>query len=76
MTLVPVTAATLKKLQPGGKLQYYTCPMPEHSDVKSDKPGNCPKCGMTLIPVMLAPPVQGAPTNQPARSATTHTHAE
>lgn len=24
----------------------YTCPM--HSDVKSDKPGSCPKCGMDL----------------------------
>ena len=25
----------------------YTCPM--HPEVQSDKPGNCPKCGMTLI---------------------------
>jgi len=24
----------------------YTCPM--HSEVKSDKPGKCPKCGMNL----------------------------
>jgi RND family efflux transporter MFP subunit len=56
MALVPVSAATLRNLQPGGKLLYYTCPMPEHSDVRSDKPGNCPKCGMTLIPVMEAPP--------------------
>ena len=24
----------------------YTCPM--HSEVKSDKPGDCPKCGMAL----------------------------
>lgn len=24
----------------------YSCPM--HSDVKSDKPGTCPKCGMEL----------------------------
>ena len=29
--------------------------MPEHSDVRSDKPGKCPKCGMTLIPVMVQP---------------------
>lgn len=27
----------------------YTCPM--HPEVISDKPGNCPKCGMTLVPV-------------------------
>jgi DNA-directed RNA polymerase subunit RPC12/RpoP len=28
---------------------YYTCPMKEHADVKEDKPGKCPKCGMKLI---------------------------
>ena len=27
----------------------YTCPM--HPEVRSDKPGNCPKCGMVLVPV-------------------------
>ncbi len=26
----------------------YTCPM--HPEVVSDGPGNCPKCGMTLVP--------------------------
>lgn len=25
----------------------YTCPM--HPEVKSDKPGKCPKCGMDLV---------------------------
>jgi RND family efflux transporter MFP subunit len=65
MTLVPVTAETLRKLQPGGKLLYYTCPMPEHADVHSDKPGKCPKCGMTLIPVMESPPVPEQPTQAP-----------
>ena len=28
----------------------YTCPM--DPDVISDKPGNCPKCGMKLVPMM------------------------
>lgn len=27
----------------------YTCPM--HPEVRSDKPGECPKCGMDLVPV-------------------------
>jgi len=29
--------------------QVYTCPM--HPEVISDKPGQCPKCGMNLVPV-------------------------
>jgi RND family efflux transporter MFP subunit len=55
MSLVPVSAETLRKIQPGGAIEYYTCPMPEHSDVHESKPGKCPRCGMTLIPVMVAP---------------------
>jgi hypothetical protein len=35
-----------KKVKPAAKVQY-TCPM--HSDVVLDKPGKCPKCGMTLV---------------------------
>jgi Cu(I)/Ag(I) efflux system membrane fusion protein len=27
----------------------YTCPM--HPEVRSDAPGQCPKCGMTLVPM-------------------------
>jgi len=70
MTLVPVSGATLKKLQPGGRLLYYTCPMPEHADVHEPKPGKCPKCGMTLIPVMEAPPVAKPPTSLTTSPAT------
>jgi len=52
MSLVPVTADTLARLQPDQeKVAYYTCPMPEHADVHEAKPGKCPKCGMTLVPV-------------------------
>ncbi len=28
----------------------YTCPM--HPEVRQDRPGNCPKCGMTLEPAL------------------------
>jgi len=27
----------------------YTCPM--HPDIKQDKPGDCPICGMKLVPI-------------------------
>ncbi len=33
----------------GVQLQQYTCQM--HPEVVKDAPGNCPKCGMTLVPV-------------------------
>src|SRR5215468_9505793 len=31
------------------KMQKYTCPM--HPEVITEHPGNCPKCGMQLVPV-------------------------
>jgi rubrerythrin len=57
MALVPVTPSQLQKIQPGGKVLYYTCPMPEHASIHEDKPGKCPLCAMTLIPVMAQPPM-------------------
>lgn len=36
-------------VEPAGQ---YTCPM--HPEVVSDKPGNCPKCGMALEPIRPA----------------------
>lgn len=31
------------------KILHYTCPM--HPSVKEEKPGDCPICGMHLVPV-------------------------
>jgi hypothetical protein len=32
----------------------YVCPMPEHVSITYDHPGNCPICGMALVPVTSA----------------------
>ena len=36
----------------GGGAVIYVCPM--HSEVTSQEPGQCPKCGMKLMPVTVA----------------------
>ena len=41
------------------KILYYTCPM--HPSVKADKPGDCPICGMHLVPVYEASKDTNAP---------------
>lgn len=43
----PIPAVIGSPLRPG---TVYTCPM--HPEIRQDHPGNCPKCGMTLEPVM------------------------
>jgi len=35
-------------MTPAGQAVEYTCPM--HPEVVRGEPGNCPKCGMTLVP--------------------------
>lgn len=40
-----------KGMKMNGSDVYYTCPMESHKHIRSDKPGNCPECGMTLIAV-------------------------
>jgi Cu(I)/Ag(I) efflux system membrane fusion protein len=56
MTLIPVMVrpkpATTPGTNNGGMVipqKLYTCPMAEHADVVSDKPGRCPKCDMQLV---------------------------
>ena len=41
-------AVTPSRAEPAGAI--YTCPM--HPEIRQDHLGNCPKCGMTLEPVM------------------------
>ena len=39
----------LEQEQESKKMHKYTCPM--HPEVITNNPGNCPKCGMKLVPV-------------------------
>jgi rubrerythrin len=58
----PLPAATAEKsdgahgvtrptLEPADTNVVYVCPMPEHVSITYDHPGNCPICGMALVPV-------------------------
>jgi hypothetical protein len=42
--------------------------MPAHNSIHEGKPGKCPICGMTLIPVMEAPPPPGSVPQAPTGS--------
>ncbi|MEO8315733.1 MAG: HAD-IC family P-type ATPase, partial [Pseudomonadota bacterium] len=47
----PATRAVTAPAAPSAPIAtIYTCPM--HPEIRQDHPGNCPKCGMTLEPVV------------------------
>src|SRR3989440_6916118 len=45
---------------PTERAQRYTCPM--HPEIVRAEPGQCPKCGMTLVPIKETKPKAGHPT--------------
>ena len=54
----PTPAVAPASPPPAGSATVYTCPM--HPEIRQDRPGNCPKCGMTLEPLL---PELGAEDN-------------
>ncbi len=56
------TAATAEKPAP-----RYHCPM--HPTYTSDEPGDCPICGMKLVPIDEGSGSAGAPTAEPATAS-------
>ncbi|HEY6071666.1 MAG TPA: heavy metal-binding domain-containing protein, partial [Chthoniobacterales bacterium] len=48
--------------------QFYTCPM--HPEIVRNEPGQCPKCGMTLVPIKEKK--KSAPTHAAHNAPETH----
>src|SRR4030095_14562531 len=55
------------------KIEYYTCTM--HPHIHADKPGNCPICGMPLVPVYSETLPKPGET-QPSSLGSVHLSAE
>ena len=64
-----------KAAAPAAGGTIYTCPM--HPEVRQDQPGNCPKCGMTLMPeAAAAAPASGTEAAPGAKTYTCPMHPE
>ncbi|MDK2775850.1 MAG: hypothetical protein KYX65_12725, partial [Tabrizicola sp.] len=64
-----------KAAAPAAGGTIYTCPM--HPEVRQDQPGNCPKCGMTLMPeAAAAAPAGGTEAAPGAKTYTCPMHPE
>ena len=46
------TTTTTTAVQPAAAGTVYTCPM--HPEIRQNQPGHCPKCGMSLEPLLPA----------------------
>ena len=53
-----------------GKKTQYTCPM--HPEYVADQPGDCPICGMRLVPKEEVKPPASVPAPEPAATSDPH----
>ncbi len=59
-TMKMPTSTNMNELKPASSTNaepegvVYVCPMPAHVSITYDHPGNCPICGMALVPVTPA----------------------
>lgn len=60
----PVTPKKEQENESSRDIAYYTCSM--HPQIRSDKPGTCPICGMNLVPVRTHAPTPQAVAPAPA----------
>ena len=67
-------APTIKKVAKPVQKVTYTCPM--HPEIHASKPGNCPKCGMTLVKEKskaVAKPAAAKQVTTPKKTSATST---
>src|SRR5437016_5433193 len=61
------SAPTPSHSPPAQHTQLYTCPM--HPEIVRSEPGQCPKCGMTLVPIKETKPKAEHPMPNPEHAA-------
>src|ERR1051325_6931258 len=61
--------------QENGAKHKHTCPM--HPEVVTEQPGNCPKCGMNLVPMkgQANHPIPNADKSQAGAQRSTSNHS-
>ena len=70
MTSAAINGMANPSPTPPASAQKYTCVM--HPEVVMDHPGNCPKCGMKLVPLKEKPKPHAKIDNHSMRAAMKH----